>query len=191
MMTQRKFKEEWAYVLDFLPVGHPANRERRPVAQVIGTGYFTLLEVAPKPGVKLEVMEKVYIGEGKRDKIASIIRKIPPSRLTAAAYGELEYAIEKIVEENEKKFVEFFNTASPITTKLHQLELLPGIGKKHMWEIIEERKKKPFESFEDIKRRVPTLPDPRRSIIKRIMEELEGEEEKWYLFVPRRSRERF
>ncbi len=189
MMFPRKPKEEWAYVLDFLPVGHPANREKRPIAQVIGVDYFTLLKVAPKPGVKLDVMEKVYIGEGKRDKIASIIGRINVSELTASAYAELEYAIQKIVEENERKFVEFFNTAGPLTTKLHQLELLPGIGKKHMWEIIEERKKKPFESFEDIKKRVTTLPDPKKAIVKRVMEELEGTDEKWFLFVPRKPRE--
>ena len=190
-MFKQKGKDEWAYVLDYLPVGHPANRERRPVAQVVGTKYFNLLEVVPKPDVKPEAMEKVYIGEGKRDKILTVLGRIPASRLTASAYSELPYAIEKIVNENEKEFVEFFNNAGPITTKLHQLELLPGIGKKHMWDVINERKKKPFESFEDIKKRLPLLPDPKKSIIKRIIEELESKDEKWFLFVPRQSRERY
>jgi putative nucleotide binding protein len=35
-----------------------------------------------------------------------------------------------MVKEQEERFVEFFNKAEPITTKLHQLELLPGIGKR-------------------------------------------------------------
>ena len=67
---------------------------------------------------------------------------------------------------------------------MHQLELLPGIGSKHLWEILEERKKKPFESFEDIKKRVSLIPDPEKMITKRIIEELE-DKDKYRLFVPR------
>jgi len=86
------------------------------------------------------------------------------------------------VEKNPKKFLDFFNKAQPLTTRMHQLELLPGLGKKHMWEIIEERKEKPFESFDDIKKRVKLMPDPEKIIVKRIMAELEGQE-KHLLFV--------
>jgi len=65
---------------------------------------------------------------------------------------------------------------------MHQLELLPGLGKKHMWEIIEQRDEKPFESFEDIKKRVKLMPDPEKSVIKRIIHEIEGQE-KHFVFV--------
>ena len=65
---------------------------------------------------------------------------------------------------------------------MHQIELLPGVGKKHMWEIINARDEKPFESFQDIKNRVKLLSDPERLIIKRITLELEGTE-KHRLFV--------
>ncbi len=184
-------KDEWAYVLDYLPKGYPSSRDNKPVAQVIGTYHFTLLEVTPKPGVSLEIMEKIYIGEGKRDKIMTIVKRIPASKLTASAYAELPYAVEKIVEENEERFVEFINTSMPLTTKLHQLELLPGIGKKHMWEIVKERKRKPFESFEDVKSRLPNVPDIKKAIIKRILEEIEKPDLKWYLFVPKQSRDLF
>jgi putative nucleotide binding protein len=43
-----------------------------------------------------------------------------------------------------------------------------------LWEIISARKKKPFESFEDLQNRVSMLPDPRKMIVKRIIKELEG-----------------
>jgi len=95
---------------------------------------------------------------------------------------ELERLIENIVKEREKEFVNFFNKCGPISTRLHTLEILPGIGKKHMWDIINERKIKPFESFEDIKKRIALIPDPKQSIIKRIFEELE-EKDKYKLFV--------
>lgn len=51
-----------------------------------------------------------------------------------------------------------------------------------MWDIINERKVKLFESFEDIKNRVKLIPDPKQAIIKRILEELEGKD-KYRLFV--------
>ena len=65
---------------------------------------------------------------------------------------------------------------------MHQIELLPGVGKKHMWEIIEARKEKDFDSFDDIKKRVKLMPDPKKAIIKRILQEIEGNE-KHRLFV--------
>ena len=88
----------------------------------------------------------------------------------------LEEVLSELVTKNEKKFVEFFNRAGPITTRMHSLELLPGIGKRHLWNIITERKKKKFESFDELKKRVSMLPDPKKMIIKRIIEELEGKD---------------
>ena len=61
------------------------------------------------------------------------------------------------------------------------MELIPGIGKKTMWTILEERRKKPFESFEDIRNR-SKAPDPVVAITERIVRELRGEE-RYYLFV--------
>ena len=65
--------------------------------------------------------------------------------------------------------------------RMHQLELLPGVGKKHMWEIIEERRE-PFTDFADLKSRVKLLPNPQAVILKRILKELQGGE-KYSLFV--------
>ena len=66
--------------------------------------------------------------------------------------------------------------------RMHQLELLPGMGKKHMWEVIEARKEKPFENFEDLKNRVKLLPNPKQVVIKRILLEMEGKD-KHRIFV--------
>jgi len=59
---------------------------------------------------------------------------------------------------------------------MHQLELLPGLGKKHMNAIIQARDEKDFESFEDLKTRVKLIPDPEKTVMRRIMLELEGKE---------------
>ena len=171
-------KEETAIVLDFLPNGYPSDtrpmHKKSPIAQVIGKDHFILLELVPKKGKTLQLYEEVYIGEGKRDAIHHILGKINLNKLTQTAKIELEYVIKDIVRKNEKRFLDFFNRAMPINTRMHQIELLPGIGKKHMWEIIENRKEKPFESFEDLKKRVKLMPDPEKLVIKRILMELEN-----------------
>ena len=128
------------------------------------------------------VFEPVYIGDGKRDKAHHIAGRIGTSKLTETAKSELNYIIEELVKNNEVRFVEFYNKAGPINTRMHQLELLPGIGKRHMLSILEAREEKPFENFEDMKKRVPLLPDPEKAIIKRVLLELDGIE-KHYLFV--------
>ncbi len=174
--------EEYAIILDYLPLGRPDDErplyKREPIAFAIGEKFFTLMELVPKKDVELKTHERVYIGKEKRDKIEYIKRRVSYSELSAAAKTELPYVIEKIVERNEEKFVEFFNKAQPITTRLHSLELLPGVGKKLMWEILEEREKKPFSSFKDIEERVKTIPDPKKLIVKRILIELEESEAK-------------
>jgi len=65
------------------------------------------------------------------------------------------------------------------------LHLLPGIGKKLMWEILEEREKKPFESFAEISQRIKSIPHPEKMIISRILEELEDPNIKYHLFTSR------
>ena len=179
-------KEEQAIILDFLPNGYPFDtrpmHKKSAIAQAIGKKYFVLLELVPKKDQFLTPHEEVYIGEGKRDKIHHIIGKITPDRLTETAKSELSYIMEELVIKNEPRFVEFFNKAQPINMRRHQIELLPGIGKKHMNEILEEREKAPFTSFKDIKERVKLIPDPEKAVIKRILQELQGEE-KYSLFT--------
>lgn len=175
-------KEEYAMVLDYLPYGYPLEKKMMPIAQAIGTENFTLLQLVPRRGIKLEIKEKVYIGEGKRDKIYYILGKLPNDKITETAKEKLREFVEEHVNSNEQKFVDFFNKAEAINTRLHQIELLPGMGKKHMVAILEEREKKPFENLEDLKRRVHNLPDPKKAIEKRILEEI-TEKQRYYMFI--------
>ena len=177
-------KDEWAIVLDYLPHGYYGMRISQPVAQVLGEEYFSLLEVIVREKVHLKVGSRVYIGDGKREEVKFIKRRIEFKDLTAASKEEVSDIVENIVKSKPQKFLDFFNKAGPITTRLHQLELLPGIGKKHLWVIIAAKKEKEFESFADLKKRVSMLPDPEKMIIKRILEELE-DKDKYRIFVPR------
>ena len=185
-MLQERKKEEYAIVLDFLPNGYPfdtrPSHQKTAIAQAIGKKHFVLLELVPKKDVFLQPYEEVYIGQDKRDKVHHINGKLPFSKLTTTAKAELNFVVKEIVEKNEQRFVNFFNNAQPLSTRMHSIELLPGMGKKRMWEILEERKIKPFESFDDMKKRVHLMPDPNKAVIKRIMQELGGKE-KHLLFI--------
>ena len=185
--------EENAVILDYLSLGYVnsdmSKFKGKAIAQAIGTEYFTLLELIPKKGVDLEIQDTVYIGKGKKDKIYKVLGKLNYENLTATSRIELGYSIQEIVESNEEKFVDFFNNAGPISTRLHKLELIPGIGKKYMWEIVEARKEKAFESFEDITNRVPALNDPAEMVVNRVKQELDTTatkkgKKKYYLFTP-------
>jgi len=175
-------KEENAIILDYLPYGYPMGGKMNSIAQAIGEKTLALLELVPRKGVSLAQKEKVYIGPEKRDKIYYISGRLPRDKLTEAAKIQLQEFVENLVAEQEKKFVDFFNNAQAMNTRLHQLEMLPGFGKKHTQELLKVREEKPFESFEDMKKRIPSVPDPKKAIEKRILEEL-LERQRFNLFV--------
>ncbi|MDE1854822.1 MAG: DUF655 domain-containing protein [Candidatus Micrarchaeota archaeon] len=175
--------EEHALVLDYMPTGKSFSPKPEPLVQLLGETKFTLLEAVPKvPEIKIR--EKVYIGKGERDKIALIKSRIMYNDLTEVAKNELPGAITQVIKENEAKFVGIFNTASPLNIRMHSLELLPGVGKKHLTAILKARDEKEFSSFKDISERVPLLQDPIKLLTERIIEELKGESRFYMLTRP-------
>lgn len=179
--------EDYAYIIDFLPQGHPERKsfKREPIAFGLGENEFKLLELTPQPDAILNVGEKVYIGKDieKRDKILHVKRRVNFSDITAAGQSELPFIIEDIIKKDEEKFIRFFNEAQAISTRLHMLELLPGLGKKSMWHILEERKKRAFQSFDDLQERVTSLHQPIKLLVKRIIHEMEDTSQKYRLFI--------
>ncbi len=188
---EEKIREENAIVLDYLPEGITSLPvyKRYPVAQTLGTKYFVLLEVTPKQGVNFAAREHVYVGDGERDKVRTIKKRLRYDELTSTAKNEVPDIVEELVAANEQHFVDFFNKATAISLKHHQLELLPKVGKKHLYKILEERDVEPFKAFKDIDERVKGMPNSKKLIISRIMEEIEGEVDH-RLFVPEFGKER-
>lgn len=176
--------EKYAYLLDSLLHGRPGSRpgyRAGSLVQVVGGEYFTLLEAIAKEGIVIKTADRVYVGKEAREKITYIIGRISYEELTSNAKMELPAVVEKIVLNREGWFVNFFNTAQAITPRMHMLELIPGIGKKYMWQIIDEREKATFKSFDDLQKRAD-IPNPAKLIAKRILEELSGES-KYRLFT--------
>ncbi|MCS7135718.1 MAG: DUF655 domain-containing protein [Nitrososphaerota archaeon] len=188
MQKQKKY-EDYAYVLDVVDATilrsspHRVNiRRGELLLQLLGEEYFTLLEAAINENYRPRVGIRLYIGKDVPRNILRILGRISYDELTETAKIELENAVQKIVEANEQRFVEFFNTCTPVSPRLHALELIPGIGKKSMQKILEEREKKPFESFKDLHER-GGLSDPAKAIAKRIMDELTGRSGGYFLLV--------
>ncbi|MGD2200373.1 MAG: DUF655 domain-containing protein [Candidatus Bathyarchaeota archaeon] len=177
--------EEYAYVLDVLPHGRPgaqrSSHHGRAVIQMIGESYFTLLEAVPHEGATFEPRERIYVGKKGRTKVEHILGRINYEELTSASKAEIPLATEAIIRTDEPRFIEFFNKSQPLTPRMHSLELIPGIGKRLMWQIIDRRDRVPFDSFEDLQSGV-NITDPVKLLVRRILKEL-SEEEKYQIFV--------
>ena len=135
----------------------------------------------PGRGQSLTIGERIPIASSPNRPGFKVFDRLLYEDLTTIAKENLPKTIKKIVEEKERVFVEFFNVAEAINIRLHSLELLPGIGKKTLALILEERRKSPFTSFEDIRKRVK-ISDPVKLFVDRIIAELQRAE-KYYLFV--------
>ena len=176
--------------MDYLPNGYledPRPKHLRdPVIQVVGEQYFSLLEVILDKRLadsfQFEPCARYYIGKGEKNVIGHRFRRLHSEKLTINAKAELPRVLEQIVHTNPDRFVGFYNKSQPLTNRMHQLELLPGIGKKTMWQILDARKAKKFESFEDITNRA-SITKPDQLIIKRIIRELETPGEKHLIFA--------
>ncbi len=181
---QNRMFETHAYVLSVVP---PKEflRDSRPrgdtIVQGIGETHFTLLEMIPQRGVTVHPQERVSIQRNSPSKIDHVKRRVFYEDLVPESVAELALVIEIIVTKHEHKFVQFFNEAQPITTRMHSLQLLPGIGQTLMWAILEERKREPFKIFEDIAARTK-LQNPKKVITARIIDELKEDVKRW-LFV--------
>jgi putative nucleotide binding protein len=171
----RKY-EEYAYVLDYTIRGKSSTVRSREglIIQGIGEEHLTLLELLGVQNTNFEVGERVYIGREGRDKVMSVLGRLEYDDISQPAKNDLPTSVEKIVIQNEKRFVDYVNNTQPITPRIHALELIPGIGKTYMLHIIKEREKKRFDSFADIQSRVG-LRDPAKLIVKRVVDEIAGQ----------------
>ena len=182
--------EEYAYILDYLPQGVAGGNfsKKEPVCYALGDDEFKLFELVPKAGATVIIGDRVFIGkdtaEQKRDVIDHVKRRINYNDLTSNAIAELEYAVTDIVMAKQARFIRFFNESEAISMRKHLLEELPGMGKKSMNVVLEERKKGNFKDFADLPERTG-IKTPEKLITARICLEIEDGDRKRYLFVAR------
>ena len=179
--------EEYAYVLDCLPQSSMGSKgiKRESICYAVGDTEFKLFELVPRAGALITLDDRVYIGKDTelRKEIDHVKRRIGYNDLSNFASGELEHVVLQIVMANQDRFIRFYNEAQPLTLKKHMLEELPGLGKKMMQAILDERKKAEFKDFADLDARVPVLKGGAKLIVERILLEIEDSERRRYLFV--------
>lgn len=182
---------QYAVVLDYLPHGRADDDrpqyQKEPLAYGVVESSFRLVELTIADDADVSIGDRVVVSpEADRERVTRI-RSVEYDDLSRGANQELEYVVEEIVERDPQRFVDFYNDAQPITLRLHQLNLLPGIGKKLRNNILDQRKRGPFESFEELTERVKGLHHPREVVVERILEELRDDDLKYKTFVGREN----
>ncbi|PSQ27956.1 DUF655 domain-containing protein [Halobacteriales archaeon QS_9_67_15] len=180
-----------AIVLDFLAHGRTEDDrpqyQKQPLAYALDREDFRLYEVVLGADADVSIGDDLVV-----DRASDAIERtgeVEYEDLPGGAQSELDYAVEDLATEEEQRFVDFYNDAQPITLRLHQLNLLPGIGKKLRNAILDERKRGPFESFEDLGERVDGLHNPKEVVVERILEEIREDDLKYRTFARREDEE--
>jgi putative nucleotide binding protein len=174
-----------AVVLDFLAHGRTEDDrpqyQKQPLAYALDREDFRLYEIVLDGDAGVSIGDD--IGVDRSDDRFEHVGEVEYGDLSGGAQSELDYVVEDIVDEEEERFVDFYNEAQPITLRLHQLNLLPGIGKKLRNSILDERKRRPFDGFDDLEDRVNGLHNPREVIVERILEEIREDDLKYRTFA--------
>ncbi|KTG08652.1 adenosine deaminase [Haloprofundus marisrubri] len=180
---------QYAVVLDYLPYGRSDDDrpryQKQPIAYALGEERFRLVELTFDDEADVGIGDRVAIEPNSAREHIQRIRDVEYDDLSNSAVNELEYVVADIIDADEERFVSFYSDAQPITIRLHQLDLLPGIGKTLRNNILEQRKRQPFESFEDLHDRVSGLHRPKEVLAERIIEELRDDDLKYKAFVRR------
>lgn len=180
----KKYRE--LIIIDLLLHGHPEENKpswsKTPIAQVITFPDFVLYEVKMNRDSDIKVQEKATYEEFmKKNKLREVLKKIDYKDLTNTSKALLQQILEQQIINFESEFINFFNNSTSITPRMHALKLLPGVGQKHMWEILNARNRQKFTTFQDISDRT-SISNPIKLIAQRIIKELQREGVKYYLF---------
>lgn len=178
-------KDRLIQILDILMHGHFSNdvpmHKQKPIVQLISLEDFVLYEVEYIRDSDLKVQDKGIYGDFREShKLGRVTKKIDHNDLTPTSKALLPSILEERIKEQAEEYLYFFNNSVSITPRLHQLQLIPGIGNKLMWEIIEVRNRKKFESFKDMSERT-SISDPVHLLVKLIIKEL-TRDVKYYIF---------
>lgn len=186
-MSDSATDERRAVVLDLLPNGRPdddrPSYEQPAVAYAVGDEEFRLYELELADDTDAGIGDTVTIRPAEARTAVDRFREVSYDDLSNAAGSELEYAVTQIVEGDPERFVGIYSEADPLSLRMHQLDLLPGVGDTIRNSVLDARKRGPFESFDDVEERVSGFHDPRDTLIERILTEFRDEDLNYRLFV--------
>ncbi|MHA1978079.1 MAG: DUF655 domain-containing protein [Candidatus Hodarchaeales archaeon] len=174
-------------VLDYYPQGKSLSRKSaeafNPLAVVISITQMQFFDIILSRGKNIQVGQLLDVSTLKSEIYK--IKKIGFNELSDSAVDVLPDMIKEIIILSESRFISFLNNARPLTTQMHQLQLLPGIGNKRLWQIIEARRKMGFKDLNDFTERTG-ISDPIALFSNRILQEIQGEE-KYQLFIKKQK----
>ncbi|KKK56454.1 hypothetical protein LCGC14_3064370, partial [marine sediment metagenome] len=67
------------------------------------------------PDSTFEVGERIFIGKEGRTKVLSVLGKMDYNRISTSSQSEMPSVVEKIISQNEKRFIQYLNNAQPLT----------------------------------------------------------------------------
>ena len=141
----------------------------KKTARIVGTDYFTLMDLDLYDDVSVKVQDKIPLGK-ESDYVKQERAHLSYDDLSKDQEFELEKAVNSIVIANEPKYVKFFNDQSKDASKLHFLD---DISRKSGSKILSEKELNgDFESFEDIDNRISFIDSSKELIVKRVLYEL-------------------
>jgi len=168
-------------LLDVLPNGRPDDDRpqyrKSPVAYGLGTDAFRLYELTLDEEADVSVSHRRARRTGRRSVPRGVVRRPHPER-----GRRIEYAVEDIVEGDEKRFVDFYNEAGPITPGSTSSTSCRGSANSSGTRY-STSESAAFESFEEVSERVTGLHHPREVLVERIVEEIHEEDLKYRRFV--------
>jgi putative nucleotide binding protein len=167
-------------VLTVLPPETTDEDERR--IQGVGIDHFTLLEGTLNEETTVAPGDRVATTADEQGPLTSLTR-LTYETLSQDAQDRLDATVESIISTNEQRFIDYYNTAQPISLRRHQLDLLPGIAESRRNAIIRQRERRPFEDFNDLEDRVERLKNPHAILAERVLTELQEDDVKYTLFV--------
>lgn len=200
-------REEWILVLDYLPLGRITDNrpiyQKKPLIHALGEKKLVLLELIPMEGKIPPTGARIHIGNEDNEYIQRVKSRINYSELSQNAKDMMPIILRRYVNANEQRFIEFFNKAEwfPIPwgyftdkralwTCSSPLQYFTGIGYKRTEYIINEAKKRPFNSFADLSFRIYRLPNPISMVVYRIIEEIQGGQKYYFFAEPPSSRKK-
>ena len=126
---------------------------------MLGENKFVLMELSPKRDKVPAVYERVYIGEGEREVIDHVIKRLKYKELTPTAKEWLPHVLEQIVNDNQKRFLQLFNNPKGILIRPKK-----RICANTLNDLSRELNKRTFSNFGDIAERVSGLNHPEKII---------------------------
>ena len=177
--------EERVLILDIIDKENNTRTHKHnyTIIQTIGKKHFTLLELSLKnERTSTPLLSEINLENETNDTVTAIKKTIAHEKLTKVAQFQLGEAVEKIISENSAKFINFFNQAPSLSLRLHSLQLIKRIGPKARNSIIQARKEKLFNSFDDFTERTG-INDIQGLLKNRVMLEIIESQHKHRLFT--------